>query len=1128
MKIARFFTLERRLSDVPFETRTATIRNFDGSPARSVDVVAPAAWPQLSVDILADKYLRRAGVPTTRVRVSESGVPDSLSRWRPDPGASFRGETDAREVFDRLAGCWTYWGWKAGVFEFEEDALAFRDEMTWMLAHQMAAPNSPQWFNTGLHWAYGITGPAQGHYYTDIETGETRRSENAYEHPQPHACFILGLEDDLVNEGGIMDLWAREVRCFKFGSGVGSNFSALRGEGEALSGGGKSSGMMSFLRVGDRSAGAIKSGGTTRRAAKMVVVDVDHPDVMDFIRWKSDEEKKVAALVAGSKLVRDCLSDLLRVIAASPNKTSPTSDPVVAAAITDALSTGLPEQLVNRALEYGREGVLEVAFPEFDTDWQGEAYLTVAGQNANNSVRIPDAFMQALDHGLDWELIERTTGEVAATIPAKEIWTAIVRAAWESADPGVQFDTTINEWHTCPNSGRIRASNPCSEFLFLDDTACNLASLNLRKFQTETGELDLPAFEHAVALWTITLEISVAMAQLPSRRVAELTHQTRTLGLGYANLGAFLMAAGIAYDSPRGRAIAAGVTAVMTGLAYRTSAQLAAELGPFELFAKNREAMLRVINNHFGAALGSDGTVDVKGPPPVRLNKRFTPAYLREAAIEAWDQAYRSGESHGYRNAQVSVLAPTGTISLVMGCDTTGIEPDFSLVKFKSLAGGGSLRIVNETVPSALRHLGYTEEQIADITAYISGHGTFEEAPTGMGLEGLRSALGLSGMGLVALETAAKSAYHIDFLPGLDRERLWTTDAQWQALNAYVCGHGTIEGAPHLKPEHLPVFDCASPCGEGKRSLSWRAHVDMMAAVQSFISGAISKTVNLPATATMKDISKAYSHAWASGVKCVAIYRDGSKLSQPLSASAPVKAITGRIPAADSEGEEDPAPASFPQEPAGFPVDQNGLAWGSRVALPTRRHGVRTKARVGGQTVYLSTGEYEDGSLGEIFIDMHKEGAAFRSLMNCFAVAVSMGLQHGVPLEKFVHSFAGQRFEPAGPVSGHDRVKRASSIIDYIFRELGISYLGREDLADVEAPCDGAPWRTPAADKIDLGEQGAWGFASDAHATSPSPSALARSAGYTGDACPACGGFAMRRSGTCQTCEACGHAGGCG
>jgi ribonucleoside-diphosphate reductase alpha chain len=1185
MKIARRFTTvdAGRYGGITWRNTTSELRGSDGrSASQTLTLDVPEGWSQVATDIIAQKYLRRAGVPSALVSVDEPSVPGWLQRRTADPASTARaGETSAAQVFDRLAGTWTYWGWKHGYFDSEGDALSFRDELCFMLARQMAAPNSPQWFNTGLHWAYGIDGPAQGHWYAEPVTGAIHASTSAYERPQPHACFIQAVNDDLVNSGGIMDLWTREARLFKYGSGTGTNFSDLRGEGEALSGGGKSSGLLSFLKIGDRAAGAIKSGGTTRRAAKMVVVDVDHPDIEAFIDWKVVEEQKVAALVAGSKAMEHHLNRVLRAVLDAgqlgADAFEPKQNKGLRAAIVAAREAFIPENAIARVLDQARQGVTVLDIRTYDTDWDSEGYVTVSGQNANHTVRVTDGFMAAVAAGSDWTLTARTTGKAVKTLPARTLWDKMASAAWACADPGIQFDTTINDWHTCPADGRINASNPCSEYMFLDDTACNLASLNLMAFRQADSGFDLEGYRHAVRLWTIVLEISVLMAQFPSREIAERSFRFRTLGLGYANLGGLLMSLGLPYDSAEGRAWAGALTALMTGEAYATSAELAGELGPFAGFAANREAMLRVMRNHARAARGEANGYEGLHTLPVPLDIPNAPATIAAAARAAWERALEAVEQVGFRNAQVSVIAPTGTIGLVMDCDTTGVEPDFALVKFKKLAGGGYFKMINRIVPLALETLGYSPDQISAITAYAVGHGTLKGAP-GVSPERLM-ALGFGPDQMRALEAGMGQAFDIRFLfnkwtlgesfcvetLGLPKDRLDEVSfdllgaigfsaAEIEAANTHVCGAMTLEGAPHLRAEHLPVFDCATPCGRtGTRSLSARAHITMMAAVQPFISGAISKTINLPARASIADCADAYHLSWTLGLKANALYRDGSKLSQPLS--------TGLISAADLKelaAEETPSgeTARVVAERIVERVIERELPR-QRQRLPHRRKGYTQKAVVGGHKVYLRTGEYPDGQLGEIFIDMHKEGAAFRSLMNNFAIAVSLALQYGVPLDEFVDAFTFTRFDPSGPVEGNDSIKSATSIIDYIFRELAISYLGRTDLAhvvsdDLRVDSLGQPeqqadvMETEAAEPAEVQAQDVTALASKgftrgtnlyvlrqpALATGtggslPDARSVARMKGYEGDACSECGNFTLVRNGTCLKCDTCGATTGC-
>ncbi|NVK16719.1 MAG: vitamin B12-dependent ribonucleotide reductase, partial [Rhodobacteraceae bacterium] len=1110
----------------------------------------------------------------------------------------------------RLAGAWAYWGWKGGYFSSEADARAYYDEMRYMLATQRSAPNSPQWFNTGLHWAYGIDGPAQGHHYVDYKTGKLTKSDSAYEHPQPHACFIQSVSDDLVKDGGIMDLWVREARLFKYGSGTGTNFSHLRAEGEPLSGGGKSSGLMGFLKIGDRAAGAIKSGGTTRRAAKMVIVDADHPDIEQFIEWKVLEEQKVASIVAGSKMHEKMLNGIFEAIRSWDGAEADAYDPAVngglKSAIREAKKVAIPETYIKRVLDYAKQGHTSIEFPTYDTDWDSEAYSSVSGQNSNNSIRVTNAFLHAVEKDADWELFNRTDGKVAKVIRARDLWEKVGHAAWACADPGNQFHDTVNEWHTCPEDGEIRGSNPCSEYMFLDDTACNLASLNLLSF-LKNGQFQADDYMHSCRLWTLTLEISVMMAQFPSKEIAQRSYDFRTLGLGYANIGGLLMNMGYSYDSDEGRALCGALTALMTGVAYATSAEIASELGAFPGYAKNAEHMLRVIRNHRNAAKGNAEGYEALAVKPVPLDIANCPdALLTDLAASAWDEALELGERHGYRNAQTTVIAPTGTIGLVMDCDTTGIEPDFALVKFKKLAGGGYFKIINRSVPSALEGLGYSSSQIEEIVSYAVGHGSIGNAP---GIN--HTSLAGHGFGpneLAKVDAALESAFDIRFVfnqwtlgedfctgvlgipatklndPTFDLLRhLGFTKKDIEAANDHVCGTMTLEGAPHLQEEHYAIFDCANPCGKkGKRFLSVDSHIRMMAAAQSFISGAISKTINMPNSATIEDCQKAYELSWSLGIKANALYRDGSKLSQPLAAAL----------VEDDDDAAEVLESGAPQEKAAVLAEKivekvviKEVLKSHRTKMPQRRKGYTQKAVVGGHKVYLRTGEYEDGKLGEIFIDMHKEGAGFRAMMNNFAIAVSVGLQYGVPLEEFVDAFTFTKFEPAGMVQGNDSIKNATSILDYVFRELAVSYLDRTDLAHVKP--EGATFddlgrgeeegvsnlselsETAATRSLEVLKQisstgylrkrlpqelvvlqggqtdaGVLGTGTDPVAalqslvpeTTEAPvqtaggmdaRTKAKMQGYEGEACGECGNYTLVRNGTCMKCNTCGGTSGC-
>lgn len=1221
MKIKRRFTKKggSPYDGINFVKTSSEIRNPDGSIVFQLEnIEVPQNWSQVASDVLAQKYFRKAGVPQSLKVVHEEGVPSWLCRKEAENKTTpTTHEHSAKQVFDRIVGAWTYWGWKNDYFSSEDDALAYYDEMRAMMCRQVGAPNSPQWFNTGLHWAYGIDGPSQGHYYVDPKTEELMASHSSYARPQPHACFIQSISDDLVNEGGIMDLWVREARLFKYGSGTGTNFSNLRGRGESLSGGGRSSGLMSFLKIGDRAAGSIKSGGTTRRAAKMVIVDIDHPDIEEFIDWKVNEEQKVLSLVTGSKIVKKHLLAIMEACqtgADDATRFDPKHNDALKKAIKDAKASLVPENSIKRIIQYAEQGFSTLSFDTYDTDWDSEAYMTVSGQNSNNSVRVNNAFLEAVQDDKDWNLIGRTNGKVIKTLKARELWDKVGYAAWSCADPGIQFDTTINEWHTCPQSGRINGSNPCSEYMFLDDTACNLASLNLATFYNlneSNAVFDHEGFSHAVRLWTLTLEISVTMAQFPSKEIAQLSYEFRTLGLGYANLGGLLMAMGIPYDSPEARSFGAAVAALMTGVSYATSAEIASELGAFKNYAHNKDDMLRVMRNHRRAVYGETSNYEGLSITPVPLDTTHAPyPLLVKEAQKAWDLAYTLGEKHGYRNAQATVIAPTGTIGLVMDCDTTGVEPDFAIVKFKKLAGGGYFKIINRMVPHALKCLGYDATQVDDIIKYAVGHGTLEGCKS-INFDRLREK-GFKAPQIDSLKEALKSAFDIKFafnkwtlgeefltrelgVPKLHLEHfnfdllsfIGFTPEEIEAANTYCCGAMTLENAPHIKPSHAAVFDCASPCGRlGTRFLSTKSHIMMMAAIQPFISGAISKTINMPNQASVDECKDAYMLSWKLCLKSNALYRDGSKLSQPLSAALIEDDLD-----IDSVSElPKTAQATVVTEKVVEKVVERLIR--HREKLPNRRKGYTQKATVGGHRVYLRTGEYEDGRLGEIFVDMHKEGSAFRSLMNNFAMAISIGLQYGIPLEEYVDAFSFTRFEPSGMVTGNSAIKMATSILDYIFRELAVSYLGRKDLAHAD-PGDNLP------DSIGVGKNpleenkasdseieaisrlASNGFirgnlyvlqkrhpsvtsASETrnyvvsngttalsstltttiHQSSSASERLAdahtedehtlrdaineaRLKGYEGDSCHECGNFTLVRNGTCLKCVTCGSTSGC-
>ena len=1194
--------IERRFTtagDDPFDAfdwieMDVEIRNPDGSMADAVEgVKLPSGFAGVPGKVCAQKYLRKAGVPKHLRKVPEEGVPGWLQRSAPDherlqtveTKQRMGGETDGRELFRRLAGTWTYWGWKYGYFASEADARAYFDEMCYLIASQRSAPNSPQWFNTGLHWAYGIEGPAQGHSFIDPASGKLEYSTSAYEHPQPHACFIQSVSDSLV--GGtesIMGLWGREALLFKYGSGTGSNFSRIRGAGEPLSGGGSSSGLLSFLKIGDRAAGAIKSGGTTRRAAKMVTLDLNHPDIEEYIDWKSSEEEKVSALVIGSNILQKHANSLMDAVweyGDDEGRFDQRTNLGLRRAIVRAIKDHVPDPHIQRILDLAEQGWKGVDFEILDTNWQGEAYLTVSGQNSNNSVRVPNQFMDSVKGGGDWNLYWRTELERAGaegrepepckTLDAGGLWDKVAYTAWACADPGIQFDTTINEWHTCPEGGRINGSNPCSEYMFLDDTACNLASINLlHYYDLDTQTFQIDDFRHSVRLWTTTLEISVLMAQFPSEEIARKSYEYRTLGLGYCNIGSLLMHMGIPYDDERAYAICGAITSIMCGETYSTSAEMASILGAFSDYDRNSEHMLRVMRNHRRAAYDSP-VEEYEGlsVPPMGINSKKCPKDLLDAARGSWDRAVREGEEHGYRNAQTTVIAPTGTIGLVMGADTTGVEPQFSLVQFKTLAGGGSLRIVNKGVPSALRRLGYSDSECKTIEEYIVGTGRLSGCPT-LPIDRMKE-VGFSAEDLAAIESKMEDVFDLRsaFAPSLIGKELCTgalgmseeqyedaffdtlgflgfTSEEIEAAQGHIFGNLTIEGAPGLKEDHLAVFDCATPCGaKGTRSIAWPAHVKMMAAAQPFISGAISKTINMPSNSTVDDVREAYNLSHTTMNKACAVYRDCSKLSQPLmnqlvDDNELSEEVTEKEELVERMVEETVKALPLP-EPVAQPVAESFVKFiATRRSLPDRKRATSTKARIGGHSVRLITGEYPDGKLGEIILVTSKEGAAWRAMLNQFAIAVSIALQHGVPLEAFIKVFTFQKFEPSGPVEGGSgRVKMASSLVDWIFRELAIEYAGRDDLAHVAAEdfdqfsiskpeiTNQGVMRTEGEKReVQMTLDAAVGPIQERDAEARARQA-AREMGFTGDICDDCGSSQMVRNGTCLKCDACGSTTGC-
>ena len=1030
-RIARRFTEEGKdpLEAVRYARRDCKIINVNGSVVFEFNnAEVPEEWSQLACDILVSKYFRKAGVPDTEHETSVRQVIRRITHTVRDEGLAF-----------------------GGYFKDEKEADTFEAELAHILIHQIGAFNSPVWFNLGLWHEYKIEGSG-GAYAWNPESDAIEKTDTAYRRPQCSACFIQSIKDDLMD---IFQLAKNEARLFKYGSGTGSNFSKIRSKEEKLSGGGTSSGVMSFLEVLDRAAGATKSGGTTRRAAKMVILDADHPEIIDFINWKRKEERKARALQEAG----------------------------------------------------------------IDLD---DAVHTVAGQNANNSVRVTDEFMKAYQDDGVWETRYRTTQEVAEKLKARDILSQAAQAAWECGDPGIQFDTTINRWHTCKTSGRINSSNPCSEYMFLDDSACNLASLNLMKFVREDGSFDVEAFKHAVGILILAQEILVDLASYPTERIAANSHAFRPLGLGYANMGTLLMVKGIPYDSPEAAAWCGALTSLMTGQAYAVSALTAEKKGPFQKYEENAQTMIDVIGLHRESAL--------------KLDDKYVPEELLMASNQVWDDALLFGKRHGFRNAQVTVIAPTGTIGLLMDCDTTGIEPGFSLVTFKKLSGGGYFKIINQSVVPALEHLGYPPAQVQDILEYVIGTGKFEDTPHVNPSALLEKGFSREEIALIEEQLPRVMNLSQAFSPrilgedavvrmGLDWKeaqeegydmltKLGFSNAEIEEASKVACGRMTIEGAPHLKEEHLPVFDCANRCGkDGKRFIAPLGHIKMMAAAQPFISGAISKTINLPSSITPKELERIFVEAWKRGLKAVSVYRDSSKITQPLSNSTAMKK-------ADN-------------------VRTDPSLWRTvlqRKRLPKKRGGFTQEAKVGGQKVYVRTGEYGDGRLGEIFIDMAKEGAAFRSLMNCFAIAISLGLQYGVPLEEYVDCFTFTRFEPQGTVTDHPNIKYSTSVIDYIFRLLGMEYLGRTDFVQVKPTSSQTlqierTLASPTASKkeVEEAEKSLKNLSTIPVYKDTAGDALSSHlSNMMGDApfCNICGHITVR-NGSCYRCLSCGNSLGC-
>lgn len=1144
--------------NINFIEKYSQLKEVDGKVLGSFKIVVPDFWSQTSADIIAQKYARRAGVPRYLKKIHEDNVPVWLQRSEEDVDAflkenhgkidinefsqdshlRYEHEDDARMIFERVAGCWAYWGWKGGYFEAENDACDFYQSTVLMMINQEAAANSPQQFNGGIHWAYGIKGQPQGHFYYDAEQKDCVRSTSAYEHPQLHACFILSVNDSLLGEGGILDLATKEATAFKYGSGTGSNFSALRAKNEPLSGGGSSSGLMSFLGMFDKVAGALKSGGKTRRSAKMNTIDVNHPEILDYITCKMHEENKVASMITGSKNIKKHLDNLH--YAAKHGECDVNANPALASAIIDAHRDSVPVELLIRALSLLEQGVDDIGFEVFTADFNGSAYASVNMQNANNSIRVTDEFMRAVIDDDYFKLTNRTNPKEYTQVKARKIWDSLCLSAWSCGDPGIQMDDTIASWHTCPASGRINGSNPCSEYMFLDDTACNLASLNLVKFQLKNGRLDTDKFVKAVKTWLKALEISVFIAQYPSRLIASNSHKFRPLGLGYANLGSFLMRAGIPYDSDEARSIAGYITAVMHGVSYKTSAELASKLGAFEGYQLNREHMMRVICNHRHAVFGE--LCDQVNIQPRSLDHTYLTNVESEFVKNLWDDVVDHGHKYGFRNSQVTVLAPTGTIGLMMGCNTTGVEPQYMLITHKKLSGGGYMKLVDESVNYALMHLGYTNDQIDAINKHIVGHGSLAQCDL-LNHEALLNR-GFTKENIAKIESALPDVFDVsnafsEFIIGSEiydhlhipadqrngsslLKQLIPED-KIKDLNLYVCGHMCIENAPFIKPDHLQVFDCAVPNGEhGKRSIATKGHVLMVSTAQSFLSGAISKTFNqrqeTKVTSKTYDtafdaedvesISDVFMLCYKHGVKCTTVFRDGSKMSAPLGSFSDNKIL------------------SLLRSVNSAPDSKTKLKRGERELLPNKRYGYTQKVTVSNDSIYHTTGENVGGELRELFITASgREGSAFRSIMNAFAKSISLGLQYGVPLEEFIHAFVFMNFPPSGLVSGHKHIKKIYSIIDYIMRDLAINYCNMMDLANVQ----NAHKEDVANLRNNITHKRVTNTTSIDSALDATQLEIkkARMLGYTGEFCAVCREARMIYDGTCSICEACSNTTGC-
>jgi ribonucleoside-diphosphate reductase alpha chain len=1065
MRVSRLITDRNSDPFAGISWKTVDVEICSADPAARVcltDIEVPSAWSYSAAETFARYYIRRTGVPVALTKVKEKEIPEFLWRSVPDTAAlqalreeqRTTQEVSAKQVFLRLAGAWTYWGVRCGYFDTQEDARAFHDETCALLARQVMAPNSPQWFNTGLFWAYGMAGPAQGHFFADIDSGKLKSSNNAYERPQLHACFLHGVKDELVNEGGIMHLFEREARVFKYGSGAGANLSSIRGAGEELSGGQAAQGLMRFLAIGDKAAGAISSGGLPRRAGKMVVVDIDHPDVTSFIRWKGEEQFKAAALITGARVMRQHLNGVMAAMAAMEGdaRLSPQQNPALKTAIARAKRAMIPASAIDRVISYAKQGYRELHIPVYTAEDGSDVFFTVSAHQTKQAVRVTHRFMQAAEDKEKFALRRRTDGGVAKHTQATDLFDDLAHAVWATGEPTIQFSDTIARAHTCPETDRIRASTPASEYLFLDDTACPLAAINLLACADAKGFLDLPLFAHVVKLSTLMLDISISMAQYPSRAMARRTLDTRPIGLGIANFASLLMRMGYAYDSDEARATVAAICGLLTGEAAMVSAELAKELGEFAEFGKNRAAYLKLIHSKRELVLHGDAedtaaTTNLEALPQPEL---------ADALKRVWEMAAIKAEAYGMRNAQLSCVPPTATIARVMDCETLGLLPVAALVRHQPQANGTLRKTASPNMAYGLASLGYSIKQVDEMVRYVCGQRTLKNAPAIS-----HAALAAHGFGAAEIEAVEEALadaldIHAAFDPFVLGDKfcrevlklpagalhdanfsvlthLGLSDEEIDEADRFACGTRSLEGAPHLRAEDAAVFIAG-----GEHRVTAEAQIALSAAAQQFLTGGIAHTIMLPHSASMEDCQQLIRQGWRAGLKSLTLMREGAALYDDVAISEDIKegaddAIVFREARASMSGSVSQVAAQLVQR-----------FMQARRELPLRRNGFTQKASIGGHTVYLRTGEYEDGTLGEIFLDMPQEPESYRALVNQFARAISIAMQYGVPLPAFVEAFTQQQFAPCGAVEGSTVMEEAASMLDYVFRELGAAYLQEE------------------------------------------------------------------------------------